>query len=96
MCHFNNYCKECRTEPYFQSVNPYEQKIILTVFSNRVHTGAYGQGYRARVLSVTDVLTAIYNTCHLVGLQSTIYQTERECILPIRRLTKVFRIQDPP
>ena len=61
-----------------------------------MRTGDYGQCDQVRLQSVTDALLAIFKTYHMVGEQSSIYQTDGEYILPIKRLTKVFRRQDNP
>ena len=72
--HWNDYCKQCGTDPYLHSVKPHEQAITLTAFYARVRTGDYGQGYQVRIQPVTDALTAISKTCQLIGEQSPIYQ----------------------
>ena len=84
--HWNNYCKEYGTEPYLHSVKPCEKSIILTVFTVRVHTGAYIQGDHVQIKSVTDALVAISKTCHMVGEHSVIYQTKGEYNIPIKSL----------
>ena len=61
-----------------------------------MRTKSYGQGDQLCVQFVTYALAVISETYQLVGEQSPIYQTEGECILPIKSIIDGFIIQDPP
>ena len=94
---WTQYCLDCsQSNPYLDNVDRIEQSILLLGFAARVRTGAYGLGNQVKVQSVTDALSAISQTCKLVGKPSPVLEKEGEYILPIRRLIEGFRRQDPP
>ena len=94
--HWTDYCQNCSTDPFLTGLSPCERAVVITAFTARVRTGAYGRGDPVKVQTVTDALAAISKTCELVGKCSPVYKSEGTYILPVQRLVEGFRRQDPP
>ena len=81
---------------HLDNITVCKKSIIITDFTARVRTRAYGYGDKVSVQTVTNALAAISKTCQLVGKPSPIFEREGEYILPIKRLVEGFKRVDPP
>ena len=89
------YISSYNTPPSLTEKPPLQHAIILTGFTQRVQSGAYGRGDKIKVQSINQALLPITVTMELGGQQSPALQSEGNYITPLHQQLEGLRWEDP-